>query len=290
MGDAHCHPPRLDSGTHLPAPLCRKETPTSETVKGVVEAVPVYQDLAQGAVQEVGKALTTIAKLSHIVVAPATFAVWTYEQAVDFFKARLSEKMALTPPDQIVPPKGYIAGPALEALRWTGDEESLREMYANLLATSMDARTANNAHPSFVEIIKQLTPDEAKLITYINDESFRPVVTLSVDNRDKSIGGVEFLVHFSMIGEKSGCEHPYQTPQYLGNLTRLGLVVIPEDKFYTKEGVYDEIENHLIINHVKKTVVLKEDQHIGITRQLVNITPLGSQFINSCVSYDPKPE
>jgi len=68
-----------------------------------------------------------------------------------------------TPPDQIVVPKPNVAGPALEALRYTWHEETLSDLYANLLAaSSMDKSTADGAHPAFVEIIRQLTPDEAK--------------------------------------------------------------------------------------------------------------------------------
>jgi len=43
---------------------------TAEAVKGIVEAVPIYQDLAQPAVHELGKGLQTAAKTVHIALAP----------------------------------------------------------------------------------------------------------------------------------------------------------------------------------------------------------------------------
>jgi len=45
---------------------------TAKVVKGIVEAVPVYQDVAQPAAQEIGKGLQTVAKTIHIVLAPVS--------------------------------------------------------------------------------------------------------------------------------------------------------------------------------------------------------------------------
>lgn len=55
-----------------------------------------------------------------------------------------------------------IAGPTLEALRYTYDETELREMYENLLASAMDTRIVNQAVPSFVDAIKQMSPLDGK--------------------------------------------------------------------------------------------------------------------------------
>lgn len=53
----------------------------------------------------------------------------------------------------------------------TIDAEELRDMFANLLARSMDTATAGNVHPSFVEVIKQLTPDEARILSTMDRDA-----------------------------------------------------------------------------------------------------------------------
>jgi hypothetical protein len=63
-----------------------------------------------------------------------------------------------------IEPKPMIAGPTIDAMKYCGSEPHLRDLFANLLATAMDARTAENVHPAFVEIIKQLSADQAKMI------------------------------------------------------------------------------------------------------------------------------
>src|SRR5258707_14575419 len=111
----------------------------ADAVKGLVAAVPVYQDALQPAIREVGVGLQTVAKTIHVALAPVSALVWGYEQIKDFVSTRVAEKLKDVPPERITSPDPHVVGPALEALRYTGHEENLRELYANLLATSLDA-------------------------------------------------------------------------------------------------------------------------------------------------------
>ena len=128
-----------------------------DAVTGVAKAVPVYQDVIQPAAQEIGKALQTVAKTVHVVLAPVSALVWGYDQVKEFVSTKVADRLKNVPPENLVTPKPNVAGPALEALRYTGHESSLSDLYANLLAAAMDSSTAQGAHPAFVEIIKQLT-------------------------------------------------------------------------------------------------------------------------------------
>ena len=152
-------------------------TEIANAVAAVVKEVPVYQDAIQPAAQELGKALGTVAKLVNIALAPVSGLVWGYEQIREFTATKVAEKLKGVPEEEIITPKPNVAGPAIEALRYTGHEESLSEMYANLLATAMTKDKASLAHPAFVEIIRQLTPDEAKILALFNNrfENFRRI-------------------------------------------------------------------------------------------------------------------
>lgn len=55
----------------------------------------------------------------------------------------------------------YVAIPAIQQISYSYDSDELRDMYANLLANFMDKERSDLVHPSFVEVIKQLNPDEA---------------------------------------------------------------------------------------------------------------------------------
>lgn len=122
---------------------------TASAVKGILEAVPVYQDIAQPAAKEIGVALQTVAKTIHILLAPVSGLVWGYDQIKDFIGTRVAEKLRSVPGDRLRTPEPNIAGPALESLRYTGHNEELRELYASLLATAMDAQTMAHGSSCF---------------------------------------------------------------------------------------------------------------------------------------------
>jgi hypothetical protein len=65
----------------------------AEAVKGLVQAVPVYQDALQPAVRELGGGLQTLAKTIHIALAPVSALVWGYDQIKEFVSKRVAEKL-----------------------------------------------------------------------------------------------------------------------------------------------------------------------------------------------------
>jgi len=265
---------------------------TAEAVKGIVEAVPIYQDAVQPAAKEIGTALQTVAKTIHIVLAPVSALVWGYEQIKEFVSTKVAEKLKDVPPENIATPKPNIAGPALESLRYTGHEEMLRDMYANLLAASMDTRTATGAHPAFVETIRQLTPDEARLLRLLAQVRSFPLLNVRREYKVQTPterGGTDILVNFSLLGWEAGCDCPQMTPTYINNLCRLGLVEVPPFLEYTKPGVYDPLEKHPQVESIKAAIEANEKYQTVIQRKGLQVTQLGKQFCEICViSHDQK--
>lgn len=273
-------------------PDTNKVRDAADAVRGLAEAVPLYQDGLQPAVKEMGSALHTVAKAVNVVLAPVSALVWGYEQIRDFVSTKVAHKLRHVPPENLATPKPNVAGPALESLRYTGHEEMLRDMYANLLAAAMDTRTAEGAHPAFVEIIRQLTPDEARILRLLAAPRALPLLTVRKEYKtptEQERGGQDVLTHFSLLGWEAGCDYPDQTPVYLDNLCRLGLAEIPAFYEYTAKGVYDALENHSRVREVVEQ--LKDDPKwkASIERKGLKVTDLGRQFCRTCViSHDEK--
>jgi hypothetical protein len=259
-----------------------------DAVTGVAKAVPVYQDVVQPAAQEVGKALQVVAKTIHIALAPVSVLVWGYDQIKEFVSTKLAERLKNVPPENIITPKPNLAGPILESLRYTGHETSLSDLYANLLAASMDKDTAHGAHPAFVEIIKQLTPDEAKLVKLFELKIPYPLIDVRWEykkpNREEGkYGGVSVLVNFSLLGYIAGCEFSQMTPTYIDNLCRLGLAEV-QDSEYTAKGVYDAVEVFPEVQQEKAKIENNPELKAVIVRRGLHITELGKQFVRVCVT------
>ena len=132
---------------------------------GVEIAMTAYDEALRPRAKEVGKTLETLGKTVNVALSPLCGLVWSWEQIEDYVSVTIERKLKerAVPRERITTPDPDVAVPALEALRYS----KLRENYANLLATAMDSATARDAHPSFVEILKQLTPDEARILEYL---------------------------------------------------------------------------------------------------------------------------
>lgn len=246
-------------------------------------ALPVYNDLVHPAAVELGKGLQTVARTVHLALAPVSALIWGYEKIAEHLTKRLTEKLAGTPPERIVPPQVNVAGPAIEAMRFTGGIETLREMYASLLAASMDSATTDDAHPAFVEIIRQLTPDEARILAHISNGHRRPVINIHVMNLGPDGGTVTAARWISMIDEQAGLENPGKASIYFDNLNRLGLTEIPDMIGLTKQGLYDELENHANVLAVRRDFDARDGYRSQIERRFIALTSLGRQFVSVCV-------
>jgi hypothetical protein len=255
---------------------------TIDAVTGLVKAVPVYEDLVQPVAKQLGKSLETVGKVINIALAPVGMLVWGYDKCQEFIQTKVADRLKDVPPEDIITPKPNVAGPAIDALRYTGHEESLSDMYANLLASAMDKKTADGAHPAFVEIIKQLTPDEAKLISYFMQPLPFPLVTVRAESQEPGQGGYDIAVNVSLFGEKSGLALPDLVPSYLDNLSRLGLIDIQAKYSYINSLLYEELENSMLVNSYRARVV-KLNHVSQLIRGAVRVTSLGIQFGQVCV-------
>ena len=100
------------------------------------------------------------------------------KEALEEVHRMLQEKLKNIPPEDIVQPSPRIAIPSLQNASIT-EESEVRELYASLLANSMNKVVKDGVHPAFVEIIKQLSPDEAKILRYMSIFSSVPTIFIT---------------------------------------------------------------------------------------------------------------
>lgn len=257
---------------------------TAETVKGIFEAVPVYPDVIQPAAKEVGTALQTVAKTLHILLAPVSALVWGYEKIRDHVTEKVSEKLKELPAERLQSPEPHVAGPALEALRYTGYQESLRDLYTNLLATSIDSKTAHEAHPAFVEIIKQMSPDEALIMRYFAGSQIHPMLDLRKELVDSRLG-TWVLRNFSLVPKQAGVKCPNLGSNYLVNLQRLGLLELRENYTLQREGedIYTSLENCPEVKLAVEGIDNLDGYKPQVAHGAIIVTDLGMQFLRACV-------
>ena len=254
---------------------------TIDSATALMKAVPIYQDAMQPVAQEAGKALGTLGKTVNVALAPLAVLVWGYDKIKDYLENRLEEKLEKVPEEEIQTPNPSVAGPAIEALRFTGHDEDLRELFANLIATAMDKNTAIEAHPAFVDILKNLSPDEAKILRFLALRS--DVVTVDIKLNHKGGGYSVLHRHVTTLATDAGCEHPQRTTHYTDNLVRLGLIEIPYNRRKSGEDPYQRILNDPLVQQLKDKYDKIDGVSISFNYMFFSVTDLGKQFIQACV-------
>lgn len=259
---------------------------TIDAVTGLVKAVPVYQDAVQPAAKQVGQSLETVTKTVNIVLAPIKALVWGYEKIEEFISTRVSEKLKNTPEENIVTPPPQVAGPAVEALKYSGHDSNLRELYANLLATAMDKETIHKAHPGFVEIIKNMTSDEAILIQAFLVLGTHPLIDVQAKYKGGSTGkGYQILYsNYSHLHKQVKIERPDLIPTYLNNFCRLGILEIPSGKHMTAPNTYEPLENDKELNQLKEQIAKLDDRLVVFDRKAITTTAFGKLFVQNVVT------
>lgn len=257
---------------------------TINAVTGLVKEIPIYQDAVQPIAKQTGKTLETVGRTVNAALIPIRGLVWGIEKIEEFVHTKVSKKLEDVPPENICIPDPSVAGPALESLKYTGHKESLSDLYANLLASAMDLSTAKNAHPGFVEIIRNMSSDEAKVLEYILENQAIPIVDIRKVFKNGNGGSVAINELVSTVGFDANCEHKELSGSYLINLERLGLIEIPKDSYLTAENVYDRILNDPPVKAIIEKLNEGDEEYKGdVKKYHARPTVFGKQFGEACV-------
>ena len=90
-----------------------------------------------------------------------------YAVELENYNRELYEKIEAIPNEKRVEPDIQIVAPALEASKYCVEKEELREMFVNLIASSMSSDKAVKVHPIFTDIIGKLSSTDALLFKSI---------------------------------------------------------------------------------------------------------------------------
>lgn len=118
-------------------------------------AKDVYEDGLQPAVKEAGGVLGTLfGFINNVVFHPLKKLSMSFAAKTEAFARQLEEKYQNIPKENRCDAPVNILGPALESLKYNIEEEDIKNMFANLIANSMDNRNKNIVHPKYVKIIE----------------------------------------------------------------------------------------------------------------------------------------
>ena len=151
--------------------------------------------------------------------------------------------------------------------------DRIKVCYANLLASSMNIDKKGEVHPAFVDIIKQLAPDEAKLLKYFSSQEVIPAIETQLKSEDRN--GFSILEKLN-VNIPAGILDIYDNYRvYIENLCRLQLIEIPPDLHYTTESLYASLESSV------EYIGISRDR-LDFNRKMIRVTQFGEKFTEIC--------
>lgn len=248
-----------------------------ETIKA---AVQVASDKLPKTVNNIDDLLSGIVGFFDVLITPLHALKDIRDIKYEEFKNNLKDKAKKIPEEHIKQSLDLrIVGPTLEALKYSFLYDDLREMFENLLVSSIDDREI--VFPSFVDIIKQLNEDEAKILKYISEKDGNSFPIVNLIYRLTEGGFYEVLTNFTNIGDEI-CDIPDLMSSYLDDFIRFGLISIPPYKSFSDKNIYTELKEHKKVIEAKSVAFEKEGEY-EINEGIFVLTKFGKLFIDSCV-------
>lgn len=137
-------------------------------LEGVLKTYPeliknLYADGASNAIQEVGGLVTDLVKTARLITLPIQYAAHLQDRLTKHFRKVAS---AIPVERQTTPPTVLLL-PLLDKLQYQADDDLLTSLYIELLKRACDKDRADEAHPAFINIIPQLSTDEALIVFHL---------------------------------------------------------------------------------------------------------------------------
>lgn len=197
---------------------------------------------------------------------------------------KLQKKYQKIPEVNRVEPSSYIALKGVNELTYALDEEHLKEAFENILISDMDNRKKNNVLPSYLEIVKQLTPNDVKFLKLL--KKYNNFCAIEIQLEANGSEGVQHLDEFYIYNYKK--ENDTENgiiekinPLVTDTLLYLNLIKNSIGTYYPQR----ENEYSYLFNNTKTLYNFDDKLHkITYDKCIIEFTELGKKFIDICLS------
>ena len=257
---------------------------SGDELKTITEklAVPFYEDALRPFSKEVSKGLVSIAK----IVNSGVFLIEDCTHTVTNVLRMAAENLSLLPQENISFEKPRIALQALNESKFAINELEIQQLFANLISSSLNNKTVHETHPAYVEIIKQLQPDEALFLQFMySQEKHRSGHAPTIDITNTGGGGDVYfsttISEVNLVCEDAGCANPENSVSYVSNLKRIGLITA------NSSGTSFQKEAHeRIFSSDKAKKLIEFNPHLEkqtYTSGQFSFTGFGGGFVKTCI-------
>lgn len=193
----------------------------------------------------------------------------------------IDEEISKIPEESInQAPDLSLIGPAFDASKFYVSKETPRKMFARLIAASLDKRKEGSVHHAFVEMIKQMSPLDAKILSTYKEQTF--LLNFIYGEIDSSKD--ETVISDIYLSDEFP-EYNESVSLSIGNLSRLGLIDIPTRNRGT---IIASSKDTTVIERFRETSLYKDiTQNENLIHNEISyqtfLTPLALAFRSICL-------
>ncbi|MEB5728200.1 DUF4393 domain-containing protein [Raoultella ornithinolytica] len=241
-----------------------------EATQQLIQSIPkevwqqLYNDAPRPMLRQFGKFGEDVAKTIRLLTLPIQCTAYIQDRVDRGFAKAIEE---VPEERRIVPPEGFTLDIA-DKFRHHDCETLIGQLYVDLLSASMDKDRVNKAHPAFLPIIGQLSPDEALLLLQASKNEYSVYVKkidsniiLTGAERDDFLDGGVFnspsdmhKIQFSDVYLKTEAFHFVENlPIYVEHLCGLTLLETPPINQYGHNKVFTDIKISAVAKFIKMT-------------------------------------
>ena len=187
------------------------------------------------------------------------------------------------PESNKVEPSLQVVSQALECSKYCVSSEELRKLFVNLISGSINSDYEPYVHPSFAEIIKQMSSIDAQLLREFptTESGTAPTVDYVIENLRSHT--CQTKLKNIIITRLTDCDID-QVSKGVSSLHRLGLISINKELSHADKSLYDFF---LQTDYYEKESLLAKALHpncqLSILKYVSYLTPLGMDFVRVCI-------
>ena len=192
------------------------------------------------------------------------------------YRKELAESIAQIPEEKRIEPSIQTTAQALENSKYCLEEKELRQMFTSLISNSMNADFQKDIHPSFAEILKQMSPLDAAVIKIFKNSSASGF-PLCRYQKSQNKGHVTLLenvfLHYQTLDLA-------ESSLAISSLVRLGLIETTYETPFTNDNWYTPFSEHPWYCMLKNKF---PNNTITVDKGRAFLSPLGRSFVRVCI-------
>jgi len=240
----------------------------------------VYDDTLKQPLKSSSNAITTLVDFFHnTVMYPMQKYNLYAKDKLQNYADELENRAKAIPSENLISPRVNILGPTIDGLKYNLDEEHIKEMFTNILLSEMNNKQQKKVLPSYIEIVKQLSKDDAKLLKFIKDNklSCEPIIKLQLNSNSGIYYPSDdiFLIvnnSFQLIPSI-----------IIDNLSRLKIIDLDFLSWRNNEDLYKNAFQK-IKNETPMGMIPSSSTKLDYSKGLLKITNYGKNLIDICLS------